>query len=345
MANKKNRKEGITISVIIPAYNDGQDLKRSLYALQRIRENDYPNMEIIVSARVSEDDTEHVAREGADKVVVGGPVSFARNAGARVASGEFLVFMDADTIPSPQVFKRITKTAREGVIGSCTAYSPTSKFLPRLVVWFTNFVRWSGIIKGMSTLIFCHHSLVHKKGIWFDETCNLGEISDFIRRAQVNGGAKFVYLRVNPGYEIALDRFEHWGYVKGSVFWIHWTVKCYFLGLPTGDLERLYWERKYRPPSLTKAEWKIIGVSVTSLGGVILGAILLVSAYFDPVIFVKTIFADSLQNDPSTPIIHLLLYMATSVNLDFIIILGITAFVLGCFLTISNIKNLRFLRN
>ena len=84
-----------TISVILPAKNEAQGLQRILPAL-RIR---LPEAEVIVVDDGSSDATAAVARQhGA--TVLSAPYAMGNGAaikrGARVASGEVLVFMDAD---------------------------------------------------------------------------------------------------------------------------------------------------------------------------------------------------------------------------------------------------------
>ena len=87
----------MSVSVIVPAYNTGAHLAGALRsALQQSR----PPTEIIVVNDGSTDDTTAVAASFAPQVRLvrqtnAGPAS-ARNHGARLASGEWLAFLDAD---------------------------------------------------------------------------------------------------------------------------------------------------------------------------------------------------------------------------------------------------------
>lgn len=90
------------VSVIVPAWNAGEDLDR---CLQAIKASDYPVREcIVVDDASSHEGTERVARKyGARYVRMaarGGP-AVARNRGAREASGEILFFTDADVLLHP----------------------------------------------------------------------------------------------------------------------------------------------------------------------------------------------------------------------------------------------------
>ena len=91
------------VSVVIPAFNAASTLPACLDALAH---QAYPaaDYEVIVVDDGSGDDTAAVARRcGATRVVLGshGGPGQARNAGAEVAQGQILLFVDADCEPLP----------------------------------------------------------------------------------------------------------------------------------------------------------------------------------------------------------------------------------------------------
>jgi glycosyltransferase involved in cell wall biosynthesis len=92
-----------TFSVIIPNYNNGATLAR---AIESVLAQTYPAHEIIVIDDGSADDSRAVATSFGDKVRYvyqdNAGVSAARNAGARVATGEWLAFLDADDTFLPE---------------------------------------------------------------------------------------------------------------------------------------------------------------------------------------------------------------------------------------------------
>ncbi len=95
----------ISFSIIIPAYNEEKFLPRTLIsAKEALARVEYPG-EIIVVDNNSTDKTPEIGRAHGVKVVFEkhNQISRARNAGAREASGNYFIFLDADTILSPDV--------------------------------------------------------------------------------------------------------------------------------------------------------------------------------------------------------------------------------------------------
>lgn len=86
------------VSVIIPCFNQGKFLGE---AIASVRQQTYPNIEIIVVDDGSTDNTRAVAMSCADVKYVyqtNGGLSAARNYGLAQSNGLFLVFLDADDI-------------------------------------------------------------------------------------------------------------------------------------------------------------------------------------------------------------------------------------------------------
>lgn len=96
-------------SIVVPAYNEEKLLPSTLRALRDAMEcaSGYSG-ELIVVDNNSTDDTARVAREAGATVVFEplNRISRARNAGAREARGQCLVFVDADTHVSSSLLKQ-----------------------------------------------------------------------------------------------------------------------------------------------------------------------------------------------------------------------------------------------
>ncbi|QTA78377.1 Glycosyl transferase, family II [Desulfonema limicola] len=117
----------ILYSVIIPAYNEESLLPAVLSALKDAMEKIEYSGEIIVVDNNSNDKTASIAYE-AGACVVFEPVnqiSRARNAGAKAARGQYLVFLDADTIISPKLLKTALNNLSRG---SCCGGGVRVKF-------------------------------------------------------------------------------------------------------------------------------------------------------------------------------------------------------------------------
>ena len=91
------------VSVIVPTFNSEETLA---LCLQSIKDQTYPNVEIIVVDRYSWDGTLKVAEKFNVKVLLKGPERSAqKNLGATKAEGLFLLFMDSDMEMTPKVIE------------------------------------------------------------------------------------------------------------------------------------------------------------------------------------------------------------------------------------------------
>jgi len=101
------------ISVILPAKNEAEGLRRTLPALAAV----LPEAEIIVVDDGSTDETAEVARSAGARVL-SSPYSMGNGAaikrGARAATGEVLVFMDADGQHDPAHIPRLLERLEAG---------------------------------------------------------------------------------------------------------------------------------------------------------------------------------------------------------------------------------------
>ena len=90
------RENGPTkLSIIIPAWNESQVIVENLSSLQPLRSEGH---ELIVVDGGSSDDTVHRSRPLVDRVICSPPGRARQmNAGARVATGDVLLFLHADT--------------------------------------------------------------------------------------------------------------------------------------------------------------------------------------------------------------------------------------------------------
>ena len=122
------------VSIIIPAKNEAQGLKSFLPALRKL----YPSYQIIVIDDGSTDGTRDVALECHCEVIThpysvgnGGSIK----SGARFATGEVFIFMDADGQHQPETLEPLLNKYREGFDMVVGARNKSSQ---------ANFFRWLG---------------------------------------------------------------------------------------------------------------------------------------------------------------------------------------------------------
>ena len=107
------------ISFVVPAYNEERYLRPTLEAIHASARALGEPYEIVVADDASTDSTAQLARALGARVV---PVdrrqiAATRNAGARAARGELLVFVDADTHVGPMLIAEAVAALRAGAVG------------------------------------------------------------------------------------------------------------------------------------------------------------------------------------------------------------------------------------
>ncbi|MGC6456706.1 MAG: glycosyltransferase [Coraliomargaritaceae bacterium] len=107
----------MTYTIIIPAYNEADELPHTLAAARSAMQALTQPGELIVVDNNSTDETAEVAqRHGADQVVFEpyNQIARARNAGYAASSGQYLVFIDADTRISPSLLACSLEALQQG---------------------------------------------------------------------------------------------------------------------------------------------------------------------------------------------------------------------------------------
>lgn len=109
----------VDYSIIIPAYNEEELLPRTLQSVKNAMAAQQQTGEVIVVDNNSSDHTAAIAQQSGARVVPEpvNQISRARNAGGRAAAGRYLIFLDADTVLSPELLDKALRLLMSG--GCC----------------------------------------------------------------------------------------------------------------------------------------------------------------------------------------------------------------------------------
>jgi len=112
------------LSIVIPAFNEARLIERTLQSVAAaIAANQRPGFtsEIIVVDNNSTDNTAELARQAGARVVFEpiNQIGRARNAGAAQANGDWLLFLDADSLLSPGLLADILQMIQSGAYVGC----------------------------------------------------------------------------------------------------------------------------------------------------------------------------------------------------------------------------------
>lgn len=192
----------IDISIIIPAYNEENEIRATIgHVLTSAIASDL-KYEIIVVNNDSTDKTQEVLDELKVKTVFlpkkeGNTIAKVRNTGARNATGKVLLFVDADTwIPSNLIEEFYSKFDDERV--ACVG----CKVLPRARAawrWFFRVLNWivNASVKSKKAAIagncVAYRASIFNKLGGFDERMAASEDQDLSMR--VNKVGKVIFMR------------------------------------------------------------------------------------------------------------------------------------------------------
>ncbi|MGB9980058.1 MJ1255/VC2487 family glycosyltransferase [Methanobacterium sp.] len=172
------------LSIIIPTYNEEKYLPK---LLKSIEEQNFEDCEVIVADAASTDKTREIAESYGCKVVEGGSPAVGRNSGAKVACGEYLLFLDSDVILTEGYLQSALDEFIENEQGiGITQLIPLSDSKKdKLLHDFANlFMRSVESIKphGAGCYGILTTKKLHDEVNGFDETYDFGEDSNYIER-------------------------------------------------------------------------------------------------------------------------------------------------------------------
>lgn len=185
------------ISIVIPAFNEEKFISRTLRKV-RAATASFTDIgwgsEIIVCDNNSTDKTAAKAAANGATVVFEpvNQISRARNRGAFHATGDWLLFIDADAEPSKELFSDVAQAIKSGkfVGGGSTVRMPEVRFLAGIWNGISRFFQWS-----IGSCLFCHGGLFRHVGGFSTDWFAAEEI-DLCRRLKKHG--RLTVLTKNP---------------------------------------------------------------------------------------------------------------------------------------------------
>jgi glycosyltransferase involved in cell wall biosynthesis len=194
----------VRLSIVVPAFNEERLIASTLEAIRAAARcfDARGGWELIVCDNNSTDRTEEIARSAGAKVVFEphNQISRARNRGAAVASGEWLLFVDADSAPSAELFLDLQRTLDRG---DCLAGGSTIAAVGPLK--FRAGIRaWNALSRAMSwaagSFIFCRRDAFSELGGFSEELYAAEELELFgrLKRLARARGERIVILRRHP---------------------------------------------------------------------------------------------------------------------------------------------------
>ncbi len=210
-------------SIIIPALNEEKNIVKCLGS---ITNQEYPrkNYEIIVVDGNSNDNTVKVAKKYA-KVIIEKRrgIGLARNRGAKIAKGEVLIFIDADTKVYGKLFEEMEKAFSDSSIVGATAKTVPDKKTVRfmfIIYLFNVMTRLSMRLGHTLSFTFCTacRKGAFKKIKGFNENLYSVEDMEFSFRLSKYGKYKFLG---NVYAVTSMRRLENWGLVYSVYRYFH----------------------------------------------------------------------------------------------------------------------------
>jgi glycosyltransferase involved in cell wall biosynthesis len=196
----------IKISIVVPAFNEEKLLGATLRSIQNASTSFTKlgwQMELIVCNNNSTDRTAEIAEAAGAKVVFEkvNQIGRARNTGASAATGDWLIFVDADSYPSPELFADVAEKIKSGccMAGGCTLkfeqWHTFASLVALLWTLLSRVIKWAA-----GSFIFCRTEAFRTIGGFNTELFASEEIdlSQRLKKLAKVRREKFVILHRHP---------------------------------------------------------------------------------------------------------------------------------------------------
>jgi len=241
-----SRDDDIGCTVIIPAYNEESLLPDTLAGLHLAMETVSLKGEIIVVDNNSTDNTTEIAKKFGARVVFEPfrQIARSRNSGAKAANGDFLVFLDADTILPHPLLKQALTLLESGAYCGGGALLSFDSHIPFLADRLVKFWNWLSRTKKIAagSFIFCLAQPFFEIG-GFDEKTYAGEEIILSRKLGTWGkkhSLLFTIIEEHP--VITSSRKFHW-YSSLQIALLLFLFSVFPLALRSRSLCRFWYTR------------------------------------------------------------------------------------------------------
>lgn len=199
------------LSIIIPTLNEENYLS---LLLDSIKNQNFSGYEIIIADAGSKDKTLEIAKKYNCQIVKGGSVAQGRNAGARVAKGNLLLFLDADVVLNSSNFleELLNDFKNRKLDVASFPVILQGKMIDKIAYTFYNF--WARLTQNFlphATEVILIKKEIHQRNDGFGEDIKIAEDHAYVRKA--GKFAKYGFLRIEPVLTSA-RRFEQDGRLK-----------------------------------------------------------------------------------------------------------------------------------
>ncbi len=189
------------ISVIVPAFNEQKliaETLRSIRVAMTAFDQEGWKTELVVCDNNSTDNTAALAAAAAARVVFEpiNQIGRARNTGAAAASGDWLIFVDADSCPSAALFAGVAQEIRSGrcLAGGSTVqldgHYPIAALMIRSWNTLSRLLKWAP-----GSFIFCEATAFREVG-GFSRDLYASEEVDLFRRLKRLARARRQRIRI-----------------------------------------------------------------------------------------------------------------------------------------------------
>ena len=221
----------VKISVVVPAFNEekllGESLAQIKSAAKAFLERNW-TFELIVCDNNSTDRTAEIARASGAKVVFEpvNQIARARNSGAAATTGDWLIFVDADSHPGAELFAEVAEQILSGncLAGGVTIHLDAAHLPAQIITSFWNCVSRSRKLLAGS-FIFCNAEAFRQIGGFSNElfVAEELELSKRLKELAKKTGKRMVILHRHPlltsGRKVRLYSMrEHLRFIGRALF-------------------------------------------------------------------------------------------------------------------------------